>query len=147
LTAAIAPNQNLSATYFGIETNHTNVRFNNNIYDLASLTTRKDPESLAVAHYDGIFGANLLVEGNISAHKFADRTGAFTTDPIAATLLLDRSNNNARFNSPTLCGVCDAERRNNNDVLLKAHAFVAGRHEIVGGIDRLTERRYANNHQ
>ena len=147
LTAAITPSQNLSATYFGIRTNGTNVRFNNNIYDLASLTTREDPESLAVAHYDGAFATNLLVEGTVSARKFADRSGAFTTDPVAGTLLLDRSNNNARFNSPTLCGVCDAEHRNNNDVLLKAHAFLGGRHDLVGGVDRFTERRYANNHQ
>ena len=38
---------NVTASYFGIDTKGTDVRFNNNIYDLASLTTRHDPESLA----------------------------------------------------------------------------------------------------
>ena len=147
LTATIAPNQNVAASYFGIDTKGTNVRFNNNIYDLASLTTRDDPESLVVAHYDGSFGGKLVLEGNISQRKFADRTGSFSTDLVGGTLLLDRSNSNARFNSPTLCGVCDAERRNNDDLLLKAYALLGQRHNVVAGVDRFTERRYANNHQ
>lgn len=147
LTGAIGTRHGLAASYFGIDTKGTNVRFNNNIYDTASLTTRDDPESLLAAHYDGILRNNLLLEGHASARKFSDRTGSFETDLVAGTLLLDRSNSNARFNSPTLCGVCDAERRNNDDVILKAHAFLGGAHDVVGGIDRFDERRYANNHQ
>jgi hypothetical protein len=146
LSGAINASHHLSATYFGIDTQGTNVRFNNNVYDLASLTTRDDPESLAVVHYDGMLAPNLTLEGHVSARKFSDRSGAFTTDPVAGTLLLDRANNNARFNSPTLCGVCDAEHRDNDDVLLKAHAFLRG-HDVVAGVDRFEENRYANNHQ
>lgn len=147
LTGAINAQHNLAASYFGIDTQGTNVRFNNNVYDTASLTTRDDPESLVAAHYDGIFAGNLLLEAHGSARKFADRTGAFATDPVGGTVLLDRSNNNARFNSPTLCGICDAERRDNTDFLLKGHAFLWSRHDVVAGVDRFTERRYANNHQ
>ena len=85
------------------------------------------------------------------ARKFSDRTGAQTTDLIAGTVLLDRANNNTRFHSPTLCEVCDAERRNNDDVLLEVHDFLDaksfGSHDLVAGVDRFTESRYANNHQ
>jgi hypothetical protein len=147
LTGTLADKHTLAASYFGIDTKGTNVRFNNNVYDLASLTTRDDPESLGALHYDGLLTPNVLLEGHASARKFSDRTGSFSTDLVTGTLLLDRSNSNARFNSPTLCGVCDAEHRNNDDVLLKAHAFVFGSHDVVGGVDRFTERRYANNHQ
>jgi len=151
LTAQITDGQSVTASTFGVSTKGTNVRFNNNIYDLASLTTRNDPESLVAVHYSGIVRPSWLAEGHYSARKFADRSGAFATDIVNGTLLLDRSNNNTRFNAPTLCGVCDVERRNNDDVLLETRAFLdggrAGSHELVGGVDRFVERRYANNHQ
>ncbi|HKO55351.1 MAG TPA: carboxypeptidase regulatory-like domain-containing protein, partial [Thermoanaerobaculia bacterium] len=151
LTAHLGAQQSLAASHFEIRTNGTNVRFNNNIYDEASLTTREDPESLEAVHYQGMTGARLLIEGHYSARTFADRSGAFATDLVGGTLLLDRSNNNTRFNAPTLCGVCDVEHRDNDDRLLAAHAFLdAGRlgaHDLVLGVDRFTERRYANNHQ
>jgi hypothetical protein len=151
LTWQLAARHNLVGSYFGISTIGTNVRFNNNIYDQASLTTRDDPESLVALHYNGVERPNLLVEGHYSTRKFADRSGAFATDIVGGTLLLDRSNNNTRFNSPTLCGICDVERRNNDDGQLAVHRFVdtgaLGTHDVAVGIDRFTERRYANNHQ
>jgi hypothetical protein len=151
LTGQLGARHSIAASYFGIKTKGTNVRFNNNIYDAASLTTREDPESLIAVHYNGVAAANLLIEGHYSARKFADRSGAFATDIVGGTLLLDRSNNNTRFNSPTLCGTCDVERRNNRDVILKAHQFLdtasLGAHDLVAGVDRFNERRYANNHQ
>jgi hypothetical protein len=112
LTAQLAANHTLAASYFGIDTKGTNARFNANVYDEASLTTRNDPESLIAVHYDGMLRTNLLAEAHYSARKFSTTTGASTTDLIAGTLLLDRANGNTRFNSPTLCGVCDAEERN-----------------------------------
>jgi Carboxypeptidase regulatory-like domain/TonB-dependent Receptor Plug Domain len=151
LTGQLGARQSLVASFFSIRTKGTNVRFNNNIYDLASLTTRNDPESLVAVHYDGMVVPNVVTEGHYAARKFADRSGAFATDIVNGTLLLDRSNNNTRFNAPTLCGVCDVEHRNNDDVLLETRAFLdAGRlgsHELVAGVDRFSERRYANNHQ
>jgi hypothetical protein len=151
LTGQLAPAHSLAASYFGIETKGTNVRFNNNIYDTASLTTRQDPESLIAVHYTGIFRPTSLIEGHYSSRRFADRSGSFATDLVGGTLLLDRSNNNTRFNSPTLCGACDVERRNNRDIVLKGHQFLEtasfGTHDLVSGLDRFTEQRYANNHQ
>lgn len=151
LTSQLGARQTLAASWFGVNTVGSDARFSNNIYDLASLTERVDPESLLAVHYNGILRPNLLMEGHYSARKFSDRTGAQTTDLIAGTVLLDRSNNNTRFNSPTLCDVCDTERRNNDDVLLEVHDFIDaksfGSHDIVGGVDRFAERRYANNHQ
>jgi hypothetical protein len=151
LTSQIGSRQTLAASWFGVNTNGTNSRFSANLYDEASLTTRTDPESLLAVHYNGMAAANLLLEGHYSARKFSDRTGATTTDLIAGTVLLDRNNNNTRFHSPTLCEVCDAERRNNKDVLLEAHDFFDaksfGSHDLVAGVDRFSESRYANNHQ
>jgi hypothetical protein len=151
LTAQAGPSHSLVGSYFTIDTQGTNVRFNNNIYDEASLTTRDDPESLAALLYQGMFASNVLVEAQYSGRRFSDRTGAFATDLVNGTVLLDRANNNTRFNAPTLCGVCDVERRDNEDWLLRGRAFFdagrAGTHDVVAGVDRFTESRYANNHQ
>lgn len=151
LTAQIGARQTLAASWLGVNTNQTNTQFSNNIYDRASLTERVDPESLLAAHYDGMAAKNVLVEGHYSARKFSDRTGAMTTDLIAGTVLLDRANNNTRFHSPTLCDVCDAERRNNDDALLEVHDFIDGKsfgsHDIVAGVDRFNEQRYFAGHQ
>ena len=151
LTAQIGTRQTLAASWLGVNTDQSNTQFSNNIYDLASLTTRVDPESLLAVHYNGMAASNLLLEGHYSARKFSDRTGAKTTDLVAGTVLLDRANNNTRFHSPTLCAVCDAERRNNDDVLLEVHDFFDaksfGSHDLIAGVDRFAEHRYANNHQ
>lgn len=150
LTAQLAAAHHLTASYFAIDTQGENVRFNNNVYDQASLTTRDDPESVIGVRYEGMLTANVMAEGQYSGRRFSDRTGAFETDIVGGTVLLDRSNNNTRFNAPTLCGVCDVERRDNDDWLLRGRAFFdgsTGAHDLVAGIDRFTERRYANNHQ
>ncbi|HEV7765245.1 MAG TPA: carboxypeptidase regulatory-like domain-containing protein [Thermoanaerobaculia bacterium] len=150
LTAQLASSHNVTGSYFAIDTQGGNVRFNNNVYDEASLTTRDDPESLVGIRYDGMLAANAMPEGQYSSRKFADRTGGFATDLIGGTVLLDRSNNNTRFHSPTLCGACDVEERDNDDWQLRGRAFFdsgAGAHDLVAGLDRFTESRYANNHQ
>jgi outer membrane receptor protein involved in Fe transport len=151
LTGQLGARQTLAASWFGINTKGTNARFSNNIYDEASLTERVDPESLLAVHYNGALRTNFLAEGHYSARKFSDRTGAMTTDLIAGTVLIDRANNNTRFHAPSLCDICDAEQRNNDDVLLEVRDFFDaksfGSHDLVAGVDRFAERRYANNHQ
>jgi hypothetical protein len=151
LTAQVAPAHTVTASYFAIDTQGSNVRFNNNVYDAASLTTRDDPESLVGLHYQGMLGRNVLAEGQYSGRRFSDRTGAFATDLVGGTVLLDRSNNNTRFNAPTLCGVCDVEHRDNDSWQLRGHGFAgsgrAGMHDLIAGVERFTENRYANNHQ
>jgi hypothetical protein len=146
LTAQIGPRMTAVGSYFGIDTKGTNVRFSNNFYDLASLTTRHDPESLVAIHLNDIVTSGLLAEGHYSRRKFADRSGSFATDLLNGTVLLDRANNNTRFNSPTLCGACDVEHRDNDDVTLDARAAF-GTHDLAAGVDRFSESRYANNHQ
>jgi len=151
LTGTIGARHALVASYFGIDTRGTNARFNANIYDEASLTSQHDPETLAALHYDGVVAQNLLVQAHLSRRTYSLQTGAETTDRIAGTLLLDRANANTRFHSPSRCGVCENERRDNDDVVLKANAFFdtarMGSHDLVAGIDRFTERHLIEDHQ
>jgi hypothetical protein len=151
LTAQLDVNHNFVASWFGVDTQVENARFNNNIYDAASLTTRDDPESLLALQYHGIFAPSLLLEAQVSRREMSLRSGSTATDPINGTLLLDRANNNARFHAPSLCSVCDEERRDNSDAQLKAHYFLSttrlGTHDLVAGVDRFEEQRRPNNHQ
>ncbi len=151
LTAHPGARHNIVASYFGIDTQGTNIRAANNVYDEASLTTRNDPESLTALVYQGMITRNVLLEAQASARRFSSRTGSFATDLIGGTVLLDRSNNNTRFNAPALCAVCDEDRRNNRDAQLRTRAFFdagrGGTHDFVAGIERFTESRSPNNHQ
>ena len=151
LTGTIGARHALVASYFGIDTRGTNARFNANIYDEASLTSQHDPESLGALHYDGVLAENLLLQAHLSRRTYSLESGAETTDRIAGTLLLDRANANTRFHSPSRCGVCANERRNNDDLVLKANAFFdagrAGSHDLVAGVDRFTERHLLEDHQ
>src|SRR5262249_50291469 len=106
LTGQITPKHSIVGSYLKIDSTSQNTRFTGAIYDLASLTPRSDPESLASAHYSGVITSNFLLEGQWSQRKetFANN-GARFTDLIKGTLLLDRANGNARFNSATFCGV------------------------------------------
>lgn len=149
VTARVAENHNVVGSWFAIDTQGDQSRFANNIYDAASLTTRDEPESLYALRYDGIFGPRVLLEGQASRRTYELSSGAATSDIAGGTVLLDRANQNARFNAPTLCGFCDAEERNNDDYLAKAEIFLdgLGTHDLIAGIDRFTERHLLDDHQ
>ncbi|HEX2833993.1 MAG TPA: TonB-dependent receptor [Thermoanaerobaculia bacterium] len=152
LTGQLTPKHNLVGSYIDVDRKDLNNRFTTAIYDLESLENRTRPDTLSTVHYNGVLTNNLLVEGQWS-HRTMEFVGSGSkfTDLQKGTLLLDQSNGNSRFNSPTFCGVCDTESRNNNSLLLKANYFLStkgtGNHNIVGGVEDFTEMRYANNHQ
>lgn len=152
LTGQVTPKHTIVGSHLKLTSTTLNDRFTTAIYDEASLSDRSDPESLDSLHYNGILTPNLLIEGQYSKRKEAFvNNGSKFTDIIKGTLLLDRNNGNSRFNSPTFCGVCDTETRNNNEYVVKANYFLntnaLGTHNLVSGIDRFEEQRYANNFQ
>jgi outer membrane receptor for ferrienterochelin and colicin len=150
LTGRVGESHSVVASYFGIDTTTENSRFTNNIYDLASLTERDDPDSLAVLRYDGVLGPEVLVEAQLARRTMGLSSGAVTTDIIGGTVVMDRANSNSRFHSPSLCAICDDEQRDNTDILLKAHAFAdrgLGTHDLVLGVDRFEEQHLLDEHQ
>ena len=146
LTAQITPAHSLVASHFSIDTNTQNSRFGNAIYDTASFTEQHNPDRLLIGHYTGVFTPSLLVEAQASRRTFALQSGATTTDLLTGTVLLDRANGNTRFGAPSQCAVCGSDRRNNRDLLAKAHWLVRG-HDLAAGVDRFDEMRTPNNHQ
>ncbi len=119
--------------------------------DLASLYNRQQPTDLFTLNYNGILRSNVFVEGRFSSrHLSFIGSGAPFTDLIKGTLLLDRTLG-GRYYSPTFCGVCDPEKRDNDNEYVKATYFKstkdAGTHQIVFGYDTFNDKRFANNHQ
>jgi len=122
------------------------------IMDLKSVVNRTLPQTLLSLNYTGILKPNFFVELQYSSRKFTfEGSGSQFTDLIDGTLLLDRSRGNARYNSPTFCGVCEDEKRDNNNVIVKGSYFLstqsAGSHNLVAGVDMFDDKRFSNNHQ
>jgi hypothetical protein len=122
------------------------------IMDRASLVNRTLPQKLLSLNYTGILRPDFFVELQYSSRKFSfENSGSTFTDLVQGTLLLDRSRNNARYNSPTFCGVCGPEQRDNNDFIVKGSYFLstqsAGSHNLVAGLDVFDDKRLSNNHQ
>ena len=120
--------------------------------DLGSLVNRATPQDLLSVNYTGILNPNLFVEAQYALRKYTFQgSGSTFTDPIQGTMLLDQSRGNARYWSPTFCGVCDDETRDNNNFVAKVSYFLstssAGSHSFVFGADVFDDKRFANNHQ
>ncbi len=152
LTLTPVANHSFTGNYLHVDEEQTNSSFGT-ILDLASLVpARQLPQEILTANYNGVLSNSFFVEGLYSRRKFTfENAGSSFTDLINGTLLRDQSRGNARYNSPTFCGVCDPESRDNRDVLVKGTWFLStgalGSHNIVAGYDNFSGQRTAQNHQ
>ena len=153
LTGSLARNHRFGGSYQKEAFTQLNSTFSTaNSMDLASFYTRKSPLTSYQFNYDGILTRTLFVEGRFSVrHSSSIGAGAPTTDLIGGTLLLDSARGNLRYWSPTFCGICEPEKRDNENEYVKATYFKstkgAGSHTIVFGFDSFDDKRFANNHQ
>lgn len=151
LTFSITPSHTLLGSYIDLEETQEG-NFFGIIMDTASLVTRETPEELQAINYTGILTQNLFVSAQYSERQFSFvNSGATQTDRIFGTLMLDRSRGNSRYWSPTFCGVCRPEERDNENALIKGSYFLSteklGTHDLVAGYDTFTDIRAADNHQ
>jgi outer membrane receptor protein involved in Fe transport len=153
LTYSLANSQTVRGSYTKINQLVTNTNFQNPL-DLRSLYNQGQPQDLLSLNYNGIIGTALAIEGQYSTRHFSfTGAGSPSTDLIEGTLLIDRSRGGTAFRywSPTFCGVCDDEARDNTEILAKATYFLStdrlGAHSIVFGYDNYNDHRFANNHQ
>jgi hypothetical protein len=142
---------NLRVAYVNNYARAGNENFLGNELDLASLTDREDPENTWSFNYNAVLRPNLFVEAQYSQHNSSIiGTGSQFTDLIRGTLVTDRLNG-ARYNSPTFCGVCRPEERDNESLLLKGTYYLSragvGSHTIVGGYDGFNDKMAVDNHQ
>jgi outer membrane receptor for ferrienterochelin and colicin len=154
LTWSPTSNHTFRGTYSNIQRDQEGNTFPNpqGILDLDSLVTRSLPQQLLSANYTGVITSKFFLEAQYSRRQFTfENSGSRFTDIIKGTLLVDRQRNDARYHSPTFCGVCTPEKRDNQDILVKANYFLStgslGSHTLVGGVDVFDDKRFANNHQ
>jgi outer membrane receptor protein involved in Fe transport len=152
-TYSINANHTFQGTYTKINEDFINATFNTSAsMDKNSLYNGSEPQDLTSASYTGVLSPSFFVEGRFSSRHFSFvGEGAPTTDLINGTLLLDRQRGSTRYWSPTFCGVCDPEKRDNTDVFAKGTYFLStkgtGSHNMVFGYDLFNDKRFANNHQ
>ncbi len=151
LTWSPGTNHTFKGSYTRIEFEERGNTFGT-IMDLASVANRELPQRLYSFNYTGILTPRFFVEAQYSRRDFTFvGSGSQFTDLIRGTLLRDRSRGLNRYNSPTFCGVCDDEKRDNNNYVAKASYFLStggfGSHNIVLGTDVFDDKRFSNNHQ
>jgi Carboxypeptidase regulatory-like domain/TonB dependent receptor-like, beta-barrel len=122
-----------------------------NVLDLASLGTQAQKSNLVAGHYTGVWRSDVFAEAQYSRRTAAlGAPGSTATDLIHGTLVQDLQRG-FRYWSPTFCGACDPDHRDNDEVVLKSTYFWSaphrGSHTIVAGYDRYHDHRQANNHQ
>src|SRR5712691_948730 len=154
LTGQVTPKHNLTASYLDLKRSIDKSAFSAAAtYDFDSLAPRKDPQKLKSAHYNGVLTNNWMLEAQYSNMNWgvANGNGAQFTDFVRGTLMRNRGDGNARFYSPTFCGVCDKETRSNDGWNVKTNYFLSskslGNQNIVGGVEKFSEHRFANNYQ
>jgi Carboxypeptidase regulatory-like domain/TonB dependent receptor len=152
LTHSVTSNHRFEGVYSRENLTAANATFSTAAsMDQASLYTTTQPTTLFTLNYNGILTPKFVIEARYSMRglQFIN-SGSQFTDRIKGTLLLDRARG-GRYWSPTFCGVCDPEKRDNDDTFIKGTYFLstksAGSHNIVGGFDSFNDKRFANNHQ
>lgn len=150
-TYALDASHTVRGSYLFRKTATDGDAFSANILDLASLTYRRDPEKLLGLNYNGIVGPSFFLEAQYASREgSAEGAGSRYTDLVRGTLLVDNQRG-ARYNSPTFCGVCRAEERDNSDLLVKGTWFLStgrwGSHNLVLGYDTFNDYRASDNHQ
>src|SRR5690606_31450221 len=92
--------------------------------DLESLEDRSLPEDLFTINYTGVLTGRFFVEARYSQrNQTFVGSGSRFTDLQRGTLVVDPSGR--RYQSPTFCGVCTDEERDNEDIFVKGSYFLS----------------------
>lgn len=135
---------------------HRDLKLPNNTFgtvmDLKSLYTRSDQDRLISANYTGVILPALFIEAQYSRRQYRIiGVGSQVTDLVRGTMILDRSRDGARWNSPTFCAVCgpggseNQETRDNQNAIVKGAYYWStrthGTHDFVFGADAFEDSR------
>ncbi len=154
LTITPFQNHTLVGSYTDVSETFTNFGYGATpFYDLASVFTMKQPNSLLSVNYNGVLTDKIFVEAQYSRRLFTFQDyGSSTNDLILGTPVYDLAAGKT-WNSPQFCGTgCpdSDEKRDNEDILVKGTYFLStkslGSHNIVFGYDNFAGSRYVNNY-
>ena len=151
LTVSPSASHSIIGSYLDIERDRTNTDFGTILDERSLNPNRGDPQQITSINYTGILNKSFFVEAQWSEREFTigDGSGG-PRDLIDGTLIRTRGEG-FRYWSPTFCGPCDNEERNNENLLAKGSYFLstdnAGTHDIVFGYDTFEDIRFVVNHQ
>lgn len=150
LTFSLGGRHTILGNYQKVTRDQGNNSFGN-IYDLQSLYDRQLPQQLISANYSGTLSDSFFLEAQYSQREFSFvGSGSRFTDRIFGTLMINNSNG-FRWWSPTFCGVCDDEKRDATQALVKGTYFLStkglGSHQIRFGGELFDDQRFSNNYQ
>jgi hypothetical protein len=156
-TWSVRPGHMVRAAYSGRNLVLPNLA-SGTVMDLASLSERRDIDRLTSVNYSGGVTSSLFLEGQYSRRQYRILgLGSRFTDLIRGTMILDRSRDGARWNSPTFCGVCGQggseteEVRDNYNAIVKGSYYwstrTQGAHHVVFGADAFEDSRQSDNWQ
>jgi Carboxypeptidase regulatory-like domain/TonB dependent receptor-like, beta-barrel/TonB-dependent Receptor Plug Domain len=155
VTYSLSSSHSVRGSYTKIQQLIKNVNFQN-VMDTRSLYNQGQPQDLLSLNYNGLLGSRLSLEGQYSRRQLTfTGAGSPFKDLTNGTLLIDRARGGGgtafRYWSPTFCGVCDDEKRDNTELLAKGSYLWStsryGAHSLVFGYDTYNDHRFANNHQ
>jgi hypothetical protein len=151
LTGNIADSHTIVGSYLEINREQTNT-WSFTAIDRGSLTDREDPQEISAINYTGILTPSFFVEAQYSEREYqiGKGSGANSRTLIDGTLMRTRQGA-FRYYTPTFCGVCEQEERNNENWLAKGSWFLSsesiGTHDVVFGYDTFSDIRFSVNHQ
>lgn len=150
LTLSPFSGHRLTASYIEIKEDDLG-NFFGTILDTRSINDRSLPQELQALNYSGVITESFFVEAQYSERQFTfENSGSKFTDRIFGTLLVDNVSGH-RWWSPTFCGVCRPEERDNENLLFKGSWFLStesvGSHDFAFGYDSFDDVRVADNHQ
>ena len=155
LTGQITSKHSLTLSGLNIKDDQLNNAFPDaaSVYDPSALdVSRSTPNSFVTGHYSGVITNNFLLEANAARKHFAfvGSGGDQVGDLVHGTNIID-AQNGFYAGSPSFCGVCKNESRNNDNWTLKgtyyANSKTFGTHNIVAGYDNWKSQRASDNHQ
>jgi outer membrane receptor protein involved in Fe transport len=150
LTVSPLQNHTVTGSYIKNDRDQVNYWYDTPA-DVNVFYDRSTPQDIMVVNYNGVLTNNLFVDGFYSKRQFTfENAGGKYTDLVRGTPIKDQSLG-VVYNSPTFCGVCSPETRDNDDYVLKATYFLStkslGTHNIVVGYDDFGGQRKSNNYQ
>jgi hypothetical protein len=149
----VSPNNSntIIGSYLDIDRVRTNTDFGT-ILDLRSLNpNRGDPQEISSINYTGILNQNFFAEAQWSERDYIIGAGSGGPRDLINGTLMRTMGEGFRYWSPTFCGPCDNEERNNENLLAKGSYFLStagsGTHDFVFGYDTFEDIRFVVNHQ
>ncbi len=151
LTGTIADSHTIVGSYLEIDRLTTN-SWSFAAIDRLSTSDREDPQDISSLNYTGILTPSFFVEAQYSERNYQIGKGSGAPSRTLTEGTLMRTRQGAfRYYTPTFCGVCEQEERNNENWLAKGSWFLSnesiGTHDVVFGYDTFSDIRFSVNHQ